>query len=143
MIIEEMRHKDLEQVTALAAQLGYLFSMNEIKSRFKNISKLSSHKLYVARDSEKILGWIQVNKEPASLLSDKRVEVSALVVDEHYRGQGIGKTLLASAEDWAKSQSLLLVRIRSNVMRETAHQFYIKQGYSLKKTSHLLMKFLK
>lgn len=96
----------------------------------------------VAVLGHQVVGWIQVNKEAQSILSEPRVEVSALVVDESYRGHGIGKALLVAAERWAIENQLLLVRIRSNLIRSDAHQFYQKQGYSVKKSWHLFTKSL-
>ncbi len=63
-------------------------------------------------------------------------------VDESSRGHGIGKALLVAAESWALGNQLLLVRIRSNLIRSDAHQFYQKQGYSVKKSWHLFTKSL-
>ena len=126
----------------LGGQLGYLFSIEEIQRRFAEISN-TTHKLYVAKDDQdQVLGWLQINREPASLLSDPRAEVSALVVDEKCRGKGIGTALLLKAEEWAVENKLSMVRIRSNTIRKEAHLFYQKQGYKIKKSWHLFTKKL-
>ena len=67
MKIIEMVYENLEEVTALGAQLGYPFPLDEIQKRFVEISKSSSHKLFIAEDAGQVVGWIQVNKESASL----------------------------------------------------------------------------
>ena len=63
-----------------------------------------------------------------------------LVVAEEHRGQGIGKALLDQAETWAKERSLTSVWIRSNVVRQNAHDFYLKQGYHRTKSQHVFRK---
>ena len=142
MKIIEMVYENLEEVIVLGAQLGYPLTLSEIQKRFAVISKSPSHKLFVAEYAGCVVGWIQVNKESASLLSDPRAEVSALVVDEKHRGKGIGRKLLQRAEEWATENQLFLVRLRSNTVRVEAHDFYQKQGYSIKKSWHLFTKDL-
>jgi GNAT superfamily N-acetyltransferase len=64
------------------------------------------------------------------------------VVDEKLRGLGLGAALVKAAEDWAKEKKLSLVRVRSNIIRESAHRFYQREGYHIKKSWHLFTKAL-
>src|SRR5687768_6160229 len=94
--IEKMTFADLQKVAVLAEQLGYPHSLSNIQSRFLKMENNSSYALFVAKDETgKITGYIQVNREPNTLLADDRAEVSAMVVDSGYRSKGIGKALLA------------------------------------------------
>lgn len=141
--IEKMTFADLQNVAHLAAQLGYPHSLSEIQSRFLKMVNHSSYALFVSKDeSGKITGYVQVNREPNTLLAGDRAEVSAMVVDSGLRSKGIGKALLAHAERWAKENELGLMRIRSNVNRMEAHKFYEKQQYQIKKSWHLFSKNL-
>lgn len=140
MEIVEMNHNDLDQVAKLSAQLGYSISIVDITLRFDVVSKLHAHKLFVAKDGSTIIGWIHINIESPSLLSEARAEISGLVVDEENRGKGIGKELMKKAEDWAKSKNINIIRLRSNLIREGAHKFYQHLGYSIKKSWHLFVK---
>lgn len=142
MKIQEMKLDDLTQVTKLAAQLGYPFPLDEIRERFAEVSGSPVHKLYVARDGDLVCGWIQVCKERETLLSEPRAEITALVVDEAVRGQGTGRLLVRAAEDWALANDLRLIRLRSNVIRDEAHQFYKRVGYEEKKRWCLFVKEL-
>jgi len=65
-----------------------------------------------------------------------------LVVNEAYRGKGIGEKLLAGIEDWAKERGIQAVFLRSNIVREEAHRFYEKVGYKNTKTSKIFWKYL-
>jgi GNAT superfamily N-acetyltransferase len=142
MKIADMAYEDLKEVTELAGQLGYPLPLEEIQRRFTDLIKSPVHKLFVAIDSGHVVGWVQVNKEAASLLSDSRAEVSALVVHDGHRGKGVGGKLMKRAEEWAIENKLFLMRLTSNIIREEAHQFYQKQGYSIKKSWHLFSKSL-
>lgn len=141
--IDEMILADLEQVTDLAEQLGYPNVLQDIKRRYEVINKHSNYALFVARDENaKVLGWVQVNAEPCSILTEDKAEVVALIVDQGSRNRGIGAALLKQAERWAKSKELKLMRIRSNLKRTDAHRFYQKNGYEIKKSWHLFVKLM-
>lgn len=141
MKIVEMDFQDLESVTDLARQLGYPNSKKEIETRFIEIQSQSQYALFVAKsDTNNILGWIQVNVEPISLVVGPRAEIATLVVDEKCRGQNIGKALLARAEEWAHEKKMTLVRLRSNLKRHDAHRFYQREGYEISKVSNIFTK---
>lgn len=136
----DMQLEDIEQVTKLAEQLGYPCTPQQMTSRFSLLHKHADHGLFVVKEDARVLGWVHVNRDSASLLSEPRAEVTALVVDESMRGQKIGSLLLQKAEAWAKSQGLALVRLRSNLKRTEAHRFYLREGYQIQKSWHLFVK---
>ena len=142
MQLSEMKLEDLEGVTTLGAQLGYPYSLEVIRDRFAEVSMSPVHKLFVAKDDGVVCGWVQVCKERETLLSDARAEITALVVDERVRGKGIGRVLVKAAEEWALAQGLKLMRLRTNVTREEAHQFYRRVGYVESKRSCLFVREL-
>ena len=143
MKIEKMTFADLQPVTVLAEQLGYPEKLSAIQTRFLKIESSPNYALFVAKsENERILGYIQVNALPHTLLADQRAEVAALIVEEKERGKGVGAALLSHAEIWAKENELPLMCIRSNVKRSDAHRFYEKKGYALKKSWHLFTKLL-
>lgn len=136
-----MHLNDVPVARDLIEQFGVPCTHDEIRSRFFGISDLNTHALFVAiSESGQLAGLIQVNAEQATLLFGPRAEITLLVVDNDSRGRGIGKLLVARAEEWAKSKDLPLMRIRSNVRREDAHRFYKREGYKLQKSWHLFTK---
>jgi GNAT superfamily N-acetyltransferase len=56
--------------------------------------------------------------------------------------QGTGARLLEAAETWALESGVSLIRVSSNVGRERAHAFYMREGYGIIKTSHQFSKRL-
>ncbi|MHB1223628.1 MAG: GNAT family N-acetyltransferase, partial [Gemmatimonadaceae bacterium] len=55
--------------------------------------------------------------------------ITALVVDAPVRGKGIGRALVAAAEETLASAGCGLLEITSNVRRADAHAFYEHLGY--------------
>jgi GNAT superfamily N-acetyltransferase len=62
------------------------------------------------------------------------------VVDSRRRREGLGKALVARAEQWARERSLPKLRVRSNVTREESHRFYPAIGFVKSKTQHVYEK---
>lgn len=120
--IRKMEWRDLAEVTHLSGQLGYPSSLVEVQRRFEVILGNHDYALFVAvNPSGAVVGWIQINRETAALITDTKAEIQALVVDEKYRSQRVGAALVAKAEDWARAQGLLTVRVRSSLQREAAY----------------------
>jgi GNAT superfamily N-acetyltransferase len=53
----------------------------------------------------------------------------ALVIDERYRGRGVGRSLLARVEAAARARGCLLMEVTSAAHRDAAHRFYEAAGY--------------
>ncbi|MCM2279269.1 MAG: GNAT family N-acetyltransferase [Oligoflexia bacterium] len=141
MIVELMTPDDLPAVTVLAAQLGYPNSIADLEARFHEITGHELYALFVARnDDGSVLGWIQINAEPISLLVGPRADIAALVVDERHRSKGVGRELVKQAELWARERNFEMIRVRSNVTRRDAHRFYQREGYVLSKTGNIFTK---
>ena len=66
--------------------------------------------------------------------------ITALVVDAPVRGRGIGRALVAAAEEMLTSIGCGLLEITSNVRRADAHAFYEHLGYE--RTSFRFAKML-
>ena len=140
-MIDVMAESDLSGVARLAVQLGYPNSPNELKDRFSELNKLPNCGLFVARTEKgEITGWVQISAEPTSLLTDSRAIITAMVVDENYRGKGIGKALLEHAEAWTRAKGFPAIRVRSKSTRSDAHRFYLREGYAASKISHVFEK---
>jgi GNAT superfamily N-acetyltransferase len=88
-----------------------------------------------------IVGWIDAAIE-RHLQSPASAVIGGLVVREDMRGLGVGRRLCLEVEDWARSKSVPLVRVRSQIKREDAHRFYLRDGYRKVKTSFVFEKVL-
>jgi len=132
--IRRAKTSDAPRIAMLSGQLGYPATAAQIRMRLRKIQPASQNAVFVA-DSAKdgVIGWLHVSRE-ALLECDVRAEVNGLVVAEGRRSLGAGARLLAAAEDWARQHGCKSMSVRSNVIRERAHQFYERHGYEHYKT---------
>ena len=132
--IRRARSADAPQLALLSGQLGYPATAAQMRKRFRGIQPASQHVVFVAESaSAGLIGWIHVSRQPL-LEVEIRAEVNGLVVAEGQRSLGAGAKLLAAAEDWARKHGCKGMSVRSNVVRERAHQFYERNGYEHYKT---------
>lgn len=132
--IRRARLSDAARIAELAGQLGYPATTAQIRERLKGIKPASQHAVFVAESREKpVIGWLHVSKQPL-LEVEIRAEVNGLVVAEDQRSLGAGARLLDAAEAWARKHGCKGMSVRSNVIRERAHEFYLRQGYEHYKT---------
>lgn len=141
MVVRPMQASDLARVRELAEQLGYPSTEAELRARFEACAAFPGQGLFVLELDGILAGWIHVQRRP-SLLTEPSAEIAALVVDEARRGQGLGRALMAAAEDWARSQGCAGAQLRSRVEREAAHRFYEGLGYARLKTSYTFKRSL-
>jgi len=88
------------------------------------------------------LGWIDVSVV-YHLQNEPYGEIGGLVVASDFRSVGIGQKLLRRAEEWIRDEKTLArVVVRSQISREAAHRFYLREGYSRWKTSAVFSKEL-
>lgn len=132
--IRRAKSADAPRLAVLAGQLGYPATSAQIHQRLREIQPASQNAIFVAVSrKDGVVGWVHVSRE-ALLECDVRAEVNGLVVAEGQRSLGAGARLLAAAEDWARKHACKSMSVRSNVIRERAHQFYERHGYEHYKT---------
>jgi len=131
---------DAEALALLSGQLGYPADAAAILRRMGGL--IDHGVVLVALDPQgAICGF--AHAEPRCLLiAEPFVELAALVVSENARGSGAGATLLAAVEAWTREHGIASVRVRSNVLRERAHRFYLREGYAEKKRQAVFLKRL-
>src|ERR1700730_3177663 len=141
--IRRAKNSDAAQIAELCGQLGYPAKPAEIAQRLRKIKPANRHAVLVAewsdRNKRKVIGWLHVSLSPL-LEVQLRAEVNGLVVDDDERSRGTGAFLLRAAEQWARSRGCKNMSVRSNVIRERAHQFYLRHGYEHYKTQKAFRK---
>jgi GNAT superfamily N-acetyltransferase len=140
--IRRAKSTDAARIAELAGQLGYPTKPAEIARRLRKIKPPSGHAVFIAKSPERrVIGWLHVSVCPL-LEVPLRAEVNGLVVDDGERSHGTGAHLLRAAEDWARSRGCKSMSVRSNIIRERAHQFYLRSGYEHYKTQKAFRKLL-
>ncbi len=132
--IRRAKPGDAPRIAELSGQLGYPATASQIRQRLRAIRPAPLHAVFVAEGQDiGVVGWLHVSKQPLVEV-EVRAEVNGLVVSEGHRSLGAGARLLAAAEDWARKHGCKSMSVRSNVIRERAHQFYERNGYEHYKT---------
>jgi GNAT superfamily N-acetyltransferase len=142
VLIREIALADAEPAAQLCAELGYPVSGEAVKERIVALQGVADHVVYVACLGETVVGWIDVGIVQ-HLQTERHGEIGGFVIASEYRSRRIGQSLLAEAERWIASRGITQVIVRSRVTRESAHRFYVREGYSPMKTSAVFSKELR
>jgi GNAT superfamily N-acetyltransferase len=132
--IRRLSVDDAEAAAGLSGQLGYSCSAEDLRERIEELSRTVDRVAFAAVIDDQVVGWIDAAMERHLQYAASAV-IGGLVVREDMRGLGVGKRLCLEVEEWARSKSVSLVRVRSQIKRENAHRFYLRDGYSKVKTS--------
>lgn len=141
--IRSAEPSDLPRLVELSEQLGYPNSIASLTRRFEDLVQSAEHRLVVAegdRGTDSIVAGLLYLKLHKTLFVESGLEVGGIVVDQNFRGCGVGRMLMGYAEDVAKEWGLYYVRLSSNVKRADAHMFYESIGYERMKTSYFFRK---
>ena len=132
--IRRLTVDDAEAAAELSSQLGYPSSPDDLRKRIEELSHTTDRVAFAAVVDGQMVGWIDAAME-RHLQHAASAVIGGLVVREEMRGQGVGRRLCVEVEEWARSKSVPLVRVRSQIKREDAHRFYLRDGYRQVKTS--------
>lgn len=141
VLIREITTDDAPAAAALSAELGYPASVEAITARIEFLTQQRNQVVFVACCDGEVRGWVDV-VVVHHLASDSRAEIAGLVVSAGMRSRGIGRLLVARAEQWAKGRGFKEMLVRSRSTRENAHRFYLREGYTRMKLSVVFTKTL-
>jgi GNAT superfamily N-acetyltransferase len=97
---------------------------------FDDVVAAPGNALFVAEQSGQVIGTFQVTVMPGLAgRRRRRAKFESVHVDPAYRGQGIGKIMIAAAIAHAKEQGAGLIELSSNKSRVDAHRFYRNLGF--------------
>ncbi len=139
--IREIFRTDAKAVAALSAELGYPVAVPEMEQRIDELRSSPDRIGFVACRSGTVVGWVDASIV-RRLAAGSYGEVAGLVVKDGFRDQGIGRELLREAERWVEGRGVSGMLVRSRTTREAAHRFYLREGYSVTKTSTVFWKQL-
>ena len=97
------------------------------------ISDQNSHLFLALNDEGIILGMVTVGFYISP--TGKKGWIEDVVVDQRFRGQGIGKNLTSFAIEFAKNQQADMVMLTSKPARISANNLYKKLGFQLRETN--------
>ena len=129
MIIRPLSSADAAAVAALSDHLGYPVPPGEMATRLAALLACPDHALFGAEDEAgELAGWVHICAR-LLLIDPPSAFVEGVVVSPGVRRRGVGRALMAAAEEWARGRGLGVVRLRSAATRGEAHAFYRALGY--------------
>ncbi|WGL60078.1 GNAT family N-acetyltransferase [Pigmentibacter sp. JX0631] len=142
-VLREMNKFDSVKCKELTVQLGYPEQLIDFDKRFSLINKLPHHHLVVGETlaDKNVIAWMHLEIRYL-LFSTFRVEISALIVDERFRGNGVGRRLLNYAENWTKNCGFKEVFLYNQSNIEEESNFCLKNGFQYIKDLKMFIKSL-
>jgi GNAT superfamily N-acetyltransferase len=120
---------DSSAIASLMTQLGYPTSPGQMTKRLEAILDKPGYRSFVADLNGEVVGFIGLGIELFYERDGLCGRLLALVVDERFRGAGIGEALVLAAEAWFADQGVHTVMLTSRHTRPDAHRFYKRMGY--------------
>jgi GNAT superfamily N-acetyltransferase len=142
ILIREIALTDAERAAQLSAELGYPAELEEMRERIGAVNSSRDRVVYVACAANTVIGWLDVGIVH-HLSTGAHGEIAGFVVSPEYRSAGIGRKLIIRAEQWVRNQGIVSMIVRSRITREAAHRFYVREGYTMTKTSAVFCKQLR
>ena len=127
-LIREAKKEDAPAITNLSNQLGYNIAETATLYNLSVILQNTGEVVFVALHENKTIGWIHIFKT-IRVESGPFCEIGGLVVDALYLRKGVGKKLVEQAKLWSHKHSDHSLRVRCNLRRKEAHQFYCQLGF--------------
>jgi ribosomal protein S18 acetylase RimI-like enzyme len=131
--ITRFSERAFEAVSGLLPQLSPDASLLT-REYFKSILASAGAHLFIAElDNKQIAGMLTIGtyKTPTGI----KVWIEDVVVDESYRGKGIGKELMIFAVNYSKSLGAKDVSLTSRPARIAANELYSKLGFKKYETN--------
>ena len=129
-MIRSAEESDAPALAELMTQLGYETTADEMRKRLSSILRNRDFATLVAVQDNEVLGMIGLWASVGYERNNPTGKIMALVVHKRMRGRGMGRALLAAAEDHFARAGIVRVILTSRFVRERAHAFYESLGYT-------------
>ena len=120
---------DSSAIARLMPQLGYPTTPDEMRERLEAILSNLDYITFIAEVRKEVVGMVGAGIGRYYESNGVYGRLLALVVDERWRGRGIGASLVARAERWLKARQATSIVVNSGRHRSEAHRFYSLLGY--------------
>lgn len=143
-MLELARESDWEDVKRLSVQIHDLhadwrpdiyFHCEEPYPRDKFLEDIQNRMLYVAKVDGLIIGYVVLallRKSGTGVVEKKQLRLDSICVDEAFRGQGIGRTMVADVRALAKVFGCRELILGVHPENDGAVAFYQKCGFFIR-----------
>lgn len=141
--VEPVKESEAEELFGVFGDWdrNYPFDYSIFRKSLEEIITHSASKILVAKDNDRIVGFVQIMHR-VELGLEPYYEIVELLVKETERSKGVGKALLTEVEKIARKETVNEIKLSSQVHRSRAHVFYEVNGYQYYKISKFYEKKL-
>jgi GNAT superfamily N-acetyltransferase len=122
--------KDAAGMALLLGELGYPSPVAQVEGRITRHLGSEESTVFVAEVDGRIVGFASFHRIPLLHTEGYLGRITALVVAQSHRKQGIGRRLVVAVEEVAWSRSCTRMEVTSGDQRPEAHAFYQSVGYA-------------
>jgi ribosomal protein S18 acetylase RimI-like enzyme len=130
LAIRRAELSDAGSLASLMCELGYETRTAEMQMRLEPVLKDSRYRTFVGVSDGKICGMIGTVCDHSHVHNNLSGRIIALVVSKSERERGIGRQLVAVAENDFAERNITRITLTTRFEREGAHKFYEKLGYA-------------
>ena len=120
---------DAPSIAELLTALGYPSSPAQAERRLGEASASSDSAVFVAEAGQRVLGLLSFHRIPLFHADGFLGRITSLIVAPEHRERGIGRLLVAAAEEFAWAHDCTRMELTSGDHRPEAHAFYEHLGY--------------
>jgi GNAT superfamily N-acetyltransferase len=117
---------DAEALASLCGQLGYPTEPRVMPERLARLVSDPNARCLVATNGGDVAGLATVHLRYTLNHEAPIAQLTLLVVDEAHRAHGVGRALVAVAEEWSRSRGAKRFVVTTALRRADAHAFYEK-----------------
>lgn len=130
LAIRQAHPADHIGIASLLRQLGYEASPALMLEKLEALHSSPTDSAFVAVTPHALVGCISLHALPLFHAQGCLGRITSMVVDERYRGHGIGTALITQAERWFDSLGCTKLEVTSADARSSAHRFYERHGFA-------------
>ena len=126
--IRPVEDADAPDLAALLAHLGYPADAADLPDRLLRLRSGGDDAFVAVLDGETV-GLATVHARAVLHVARPVAQLTALVVPPAMRGRGVGRALVAAAEQWARAQGADRLVVTTALHRADAPLFYERLGF--------------
>jgi len=122
---------DTADIRDLLIELGYEMTTKDLTAKLTDLHRRPHDRILIARSGGRAVGLGALHVIPVIHVPGNLGRITALVVSEVARGQGVGRLIVEVLEDAAMKAGCTRMEVTSGDHRSGAHEFYQRLGYEV------------
>lgn len=128
--------KDIDAMTVLLYELFSIeqdFQFDEHKQRkgLELIVASQDAHIFVAEYNAQVIGMCSLQTLISTAQGGPVGLIEDMVISQNYKGQGVGRKLLTTVEDFARDQGMTRVQLLADKENQPALDFYARMGWTM------------